>query len=79
MEYVKSIVETCERNILVFHLFKDENQPKKVTSKVYTNNKKDTHLWAVRHSEKSPLKGIYSHQSALKILAIHKGFLRFLP
>jgi len=35
--------------------------------------------WAVRHSDKPPVKGVYPRQSSLKMLAIHQGFLRFLP
>ena len=36
-------------------------------------------LWAVHHSDKLPIKGVYSRQSALKMLEIHQVFLRFLP
>ena len=46
---------------------------------VRQTQEENPHPWAVRHSDKSPLKGIYPHQSTLKMLAIHKGFLRFLP
>jgi len=41
--------------------------------------KQDSSSWAVRHSDKLPIKGVYSHHSALKMLEIHKVFLRFLP
>ena len=37
-------VETCERKLLGFREFYVNHHPEKVTSKVYTNNKKDTHL-----------------------------------
>jgi hypothetical protein len=35
--------------------------------------------WAVRHSDKLPKNSVYSRHSALKMLEIHKVFLRFLP
>ncbi|MBO5837607.1 MAG: hypothetical protein J6Q92_06930 [Oscillospiraceae bacterium] len=36
-------------------------------------------VWAVHHSDKLPIKGVYSRQSALKKLEIHQVFLCFLP
>ena len=35
--------------------------------------------WAAHHSDKLPIKGVYSRHSALKMLEIHKVFLRFWP
>jgi len=45
----------------------------------FFKNRKNRALWAVRHSDKLPIKGVYSHHSALKMLEIQKVFLRFLP
>ena len=35
--------------------------------------------WAVRHGDKLPEISVYLRYSALKILKIHKVFLRFFP
>ena len=39
----------------------------------------EAHRWAEHHSDKSPIKGVYSRHCALKTLEIHQVFLRFLP
>jgi len=36
--------------------------------------KENPRHWAVRHSDKLPIKGVYSRHSALKMLKIHKKY-----